>query len=240
MSCSDEDANGAQGSEPSGCEAPGASLRPLPKSIAGIPVPDSKLAQAAAALVFSASPELLYNHCMRTYVFAGLLLGTMDTKFDQELAFVGSALHDLGLLDAFMSPTERFEIDGADAAMKFMNDWCVPRERAEIVWDAIALHTNMGIATRKAPEIAAVSLGAAMDAGGLGLEKLQPASVAEVILTFPRLGFKEDAVQRMTALCEKKPFAQLLHPFAEVGRRHIPNFALPTIEDLILGAPFAE
>lgn len=44
----------------------------------------------------------------------------------------------------------------------------------------------------------------------------------------------------MIAQCEKKPLAQVLHPFADVGRRHIPGFVSPTIEDLMLTAPFPE
>lgn len=180
-------------------DAPPASL---PKSVAGIDIPDSTLARAAASLVHSASREHLYNHCMRTYVFAALLFEKMNRPFDRELAFVGSALHDLGLLDAFMSPTERFELDGADAARKFLKDHNVPDDRAEIVWDAIALHTNVSIAARKAPEIAMVSLGAVMDAAGARLDQLSPQDVDAVVAAFPRLGFKAAAIQTMIALCE--------------------------------------
>jgi HD domain len=223
-----------------GMGAAGGPPASLPKSVAGIEIPDSSLARAAASLVYSAAPEQLYNHCMRTYVFAALLFEKMSRPFDRELAFVGSALHDLGLLDAFMSPTERFELDSADAARKFLQDHDVPSDRAELVWDAIALHTNVSIAARKAPEIAMVSLGAVMDAAGASLDQLSPQAVEEVIAAFPRLGFKAAAIQTMIALCEKKPDAQLLHPFADVGRRHIPGFVSPTIEDLMLGSPFAE
>lgn len=46
--------------------------------------------------------------------------------------------------------------------MKFMQEHGVPQGCAEVVWDAIALHTNAAIAERKAKEIAMVSLRAAM------------------------------------------------------------------------------
>ncbi len=139
-----------------------------------------------------------------------------------------------------MSPGERFELDGADAAMDFMQAHGVPQARAEVVWDAIALHTSAAIAERKAPEIAMVALGASMDAAGRNLDQLAAADVESVLDAFPRLGFKQAAIQTMTSLCEKKPLAQVLHPFAEVGRRHIPNFVSPTVEDLMLAAPFSE
>jgi hypothetical protein len=212
----------------------------LPASVAGVAIPDSRLARAAATLAHTASPQHLYNHVMRTYVFAALLFDQRGARYDRELAFVGCALHDLGLLDAYMSPNERFEIDGADAARRFMDEWHVAASRAEVVWDAIALHTSSGIAVRKAPEIAMVSLGASMDAAGLNLDQIPPTAVEDVLTAFPRLGFKQAAIQTIISLCQRKPLAQLLHPFAEVGRRHIPDFAVPTIEDLMLAAPFTE
>jgi hypothetical protein len=178
---------------------------------------------------------------MRSYVFGGLYFRNAGETYDAELAFVGTVLHDLGLLEPFMSPAERFELDGADAAMRLLNDWAVaPPERAEIVWDAIALHMQVSIASRKRPEIALVSIGAVMDASGLNLDALSPDDVAAVLEAFPRIGFKQNAVETMTRLCEQKPIGQLLHPFADVGRRHIVGFSLPTIEDLMLAAPFAE
>jgi hypothetical protein len=238
QSCADSDAGG------SNCSAPdGAKTDPnfaLPPPVAGIEFPDTKLTRAAAQLAFGASPEVLFNHCMRTYVFAALYFRGMGKTFDAELAFVGSILHDLGLVDAFMSPAERFELDGADAAMKLLTEWATPPDRAERVWDAIALHTNVAIASRKAPEIAMVSLGAVMDAAGLNLNALAVSDVEAVVTAFPRLGFKQAAVATMIHLCEKKPLGQLLHPFADVGRRHLPGFSSPTIEDLMLAAPFSE
>jgi hypothetical protein len=212
----------------------------LPAPVAGVEFPDTALTRAAAELAFGASPQVLYNHCMRTYVFAALHFRGLGKTFDAELAFVGCVLHDLGLVDAFMSPAERFELDGADAAMKLMTELATPPDRAERVWDAIALHTSVSIASRKAPEIAMVSLGAVMDAAGLNLNVLASADVDAVLAAFPRLGFKQAAVETMIHLCEKKPLGQLLHPFADVGRRHLPGFTSPTIEDLMLAAPFSE
>lgn len=79
-----------------------------------------------------------------------------------------------------------------------------------------------------------------MDAAGRNVDQLAAADVERVLDVFPRLGFKHAAVQTMISLCEKKPLAQVLHPFADVGRRHIPDFVSPTIEDLMLAAPFSE
>ena len=212
----------------------------LPKRIAVIRIPDTRLSQAAADLALTASPETLYNHCLRTYLFAALSFRRSGARYDEELVFVAAALHDLGLVDAFMTPNQRFEVDGADAALRFLERWRVPARWAEKVWDAIALHTSVGIVTRKPPEISGVSIGAAIDATGLGLADLAPADVAEVLAAFPRLGFKQSALASIVSYCEKKPQTLLLHPWESVARRQIPNLPLPFLEDLILGAPFPE
>jgi hypothetical protein len=212
----------------------------LPLSVAGVPIPDSRLARSAATLAHTASPAHLFQHVMRTYLFACLLFDRRGATYDRELVFVGCALHDLGLVEDYMSPTERFEVDGADAAQRFMERWHVPRRRAELVWDAIALHGIPGIATRKAPEIAMVCLGAAMDATGLNLDQIPQTAIDAVLDAFPRSGVKQAMIETILSLCQNKPNAQRLHPFAEVGRRHLPDFTVPTVEDLILAAPFAE
>jgi hypothetical protein len=53
---------------------------------------------------------------MRTFLFGALALKRNGLAFDADEAFVAAALHDLGLLPAFASPAQSFEVDGADAA----------------------------------------------------------------------------------------------------------------------------
>ncbi|MEU3416111.1 hypothetical protein ABZ760_33530, partial [Streptomyces sp. NPDC006658] len=127
-----------------------------------------------------------------------------------------------------------------DAARRFLERLRVPAERVDVVWDAIALHTSMGIATRKRPEIALVAVGSGLDFTGNGLERIPSDAVADVLEAFPRLEFKKAALDTVLSLCRNKPMGELMHPFAEVGRRHLPGFPVPTVEDLLMSAPFAE
>ncbi len=203
-------------------------------------IPDGPVAREAMRLAREASSETLFNHVMRTYLYGVLLFERPGVRFDREMLFVACMLHDLGLVERYRSPAERFELDGADAAARFLRERRVSAERVDLVWDAIALHTNVSIAVRKRPEIAAVAAGAVLDVAGQGLDRVDPGAVAEVLAAYPRLGFKEDAVRTMVELCRTKPMAQFAHPFVEVGRRHIPGFAVPTIEDAVNAAPFAE
>jgi hypothetical protein len=68
-------------------------------------------------------------------------------------------------------------------------------EEMQLVWEAVALHSSADIASRMAPEIALVALGASADAVGVGLDQLAPADVAAILRAYPRLGFKEAALR---------------------------------------------
>jgi hypothetical protein len=52
---------------------------------------------------------------------------------DEEAAFCGAVLHDLGLVPAYLGEN-RFEVDGADAAREFCSKHQVSPERADLVW----------------------------------------------------------------------------------------------------------
>ena len=81
---------------------------------------------------------------MRSFAFghsAGLSQGA---KYDVEMLFLGSVLHDLGLVDRFVSEG-RFEVDGADAAAEFLSKLGYSDKKIAVIWDAIALHTPIGI-----------------------------------------------------------------------------------------------
>lgn len=219
----------------------GAKTLLLPPSVAGVRIPDSALARAAAELAWASFPEYLYNHCMRTFVFASLIYAKAGTKCDQEIIFIASILHDLGLVPQFMSPDERFDLDGANAAEKFLQKHAVPRERSDKVWEAIALHAGgTAVARRRGPEVAAVGLGAAIDVQGIGIADFSAEELREVLDTYPRLGLKQHFVQSIVELCRRKPAAQLGHFTAEIGRTHIRDFVCPTIESTIIAAPYAD
>jgi HD domain-containing protein len=110
--------------------------------ISGITIPDSKLAREAAELVRSYENELLFNHSVRVYVFGAMKGIRQKLKFDSELLYVAALFHDLGLVDHYHTETKRFEVDGADAAREFLRGHGIAEPKADLVWEAIALHTT--------------------------------------------------------------------------------------------------
>jgi hypothetical protein len=212
---------------------------PIPREVAGVELPDSKLARDATAYVRELSAQVVFNHVLRTYVFGSLLGRAMNLKFDAELFYLGAVFHDLGQTERFMGK-QRFEVDGADAAADFLRDKGVPKESIEVVWDAVALHTSRGIVHRKRPEIALVSAGAGADVVGFGIDQLPREAVAQVIAVFPRPGFKMAYQKVMAEIVVRKPETAAGNFLAGIGERHVAGYKAPNLCDLMNASPFAD
>ena len=143
----------------------------MSNSIPDVRIPDSKLAQAATQLIRDTEPPLLFHHSTRVYLFGALAGNRKNLKFDPELLYIGAMFHDIGLTKQYSSATERFEVDGANAARAFLKQHGVPETAMDVVWDAIALHTTPGIPKHKKPEVALVTAGVEMDVLGIDSAK---------------------------------------------------------------------
>jgi HD domain-containing protein len=201
------------------------------------------ICNAAVDLLKSSSPEFLCAHCLRTYIFGSLAVrGLGRAVVDEEAAFCAAVLHDLGLVPTYRGDN-RFEVDGADAARQFCLKHQVPPERADLVWEAIALHTSPGIATRLADEIALVHLGAGLDFLGLGLDQVPPQLVKEMHESYPRMNFKAEFRELLVAHCRHNPAAQVLTWTDDIARTAgctLQGQPIPTASQLMLAAPYDE
>ncbi|MGL4619992.1 MAG: HD domain-containing protein [Chroococcidiopsis sp.] len=202
-------------------------------------IPDSEICQKATRLVAQVSPTFLCNHCIRTFLF-GDLLGQRDgLKYDRELLYLSAVMHDLGLTERF-DGKQRFEVDGADAARAFVLEHGLSDEKAEVVWDAIALHTSLGIAERKQPEIALVHLGAGADVLGMRIADLPSEIVEQVVAAYPRLSFNLAMTELLVLQVTRKPRMAAFTWLAEVGRSCIHGFVSPNWNDMLNSSPFTE
>ncbi len=74
------------------------------------------MAREATELVRDTETPLLFHHSTRVYLFGALTGLRKGLQFDSELLYIGAMFHDMGLVDDYSSKTERFEVDGANAA----------------------------------------------------------------------------------------------------------------------------
>lgn len=162
------------------------------------------LADEAVAFAAEHLSAHVFGHSARSFLYArptarsrGLEAGT---DYDEELVFLVCLLHDLGM-SGIGDGDQRFELDGADVAQRFLRDRGVPGGRVDAVWTGIALHTSDGIAARVSPEAAVAQLGIGTDILGLGRAALPDDLVASAERSFPRhdLGYRfaEDLIARI-------------------------------------------
>jgi HD domain len=193
-------------------------------------VPDSKIAREATELARQEYPSFLFNHCMRTFWFADAIAAS-GSLFDREIVYVAAILHDLGVLEHY-DRGRRFEVDGAQAAREFLLGRTYPSDKADLVWDAIALHTSAGItAYWKAPEVVLVHLGAIADVVGAGVADLDPGFVRELIEEFPRLDFPNEWLRTLIEQVRRKPALACGTYLGHVGREHVPGFMCPSVAE---------
>ena len=158
----------------------------MASAIAGIQIPDSKMARDLTLLIRDKEPDLLFHHSTRVYLFGALTGQRKGLTYDPELLYVGAMFHDIGLTEGYRQSQLRFEVDGANAARDFLRNYGVPEASVELVWDAISLHTTPGIPEHKKPEVALVTAGVEMDVLGFAYDQFTQEQRDAVVAAHPR------------------------------------------------------
>lgn len=179
---------------------------PAAETGSGIQIPDSKLAREITDFIRDTESDLLFNHSSRVYLFGALAGRRRALNFDRELLYAGAMFHDIGLVPSYSSQSDRFEVDGANAARNFLRRHDIPQEDIDRVWTAIALHTTPGIPEHMHPVVALVTAGVEMDVLGIDYSSFADAERDAVVQAFPRTAnFKEDILQAFYDGIKHKP-----------------------------------
>ncbi|MEV0032578.1 nuclear transport factor 2 family protein [Nocardia sp. NPDC050793] len=210
----------------------------LPDFYTDFQLPETALAVAAFRFAEQAESAVVFHHSVRAFVYARVLAERRGlvaaADYDEELLFLGCVLHDLGLSEPG-NGDQRFEVDGADMAAAFLLEQGVEESRIETVWDAVALHTSVGIAGRKRPEIALTHAGTGADVIGLDRELLPADLVERVHAVLPRADIGYALTDAIVAQTIGKPGKATPMSFpGELLRRHLPVGAMPYWHDLLL------
>src|ERR1700742_1106926 len=193
--------------------------------ISGISIPDSKLANEITEFIHDTESTLLFNHSSRVYYFGALAGQRRGFKFDAELLYAGAMFHDIGLVPAYSSDTDRFEVDGANAARDFLSRHNISEQDVDHVWTAIALHTTPGIPQYMHPVVALVTAGVEMDVLGLTYPQYSDEVRNAVVTEYPRTpNFKEEIIQAFYDGIHKKPETTFGNVKADVLADKDPGF----------------
>ena len=207
--------------------------------IAGVSVPDGPLITAVIDHVQRLSEPYLFNHAMRSWLFAEAIGRIKGIDYDSEVVAIGTILHDIGLTASVSGPN-RFEVNGADAALSFIKGRGLSDRQTQLIWDLVALNSTPSLALHKEPEVAVGTMGIGLDYGGFGVEALPAADVERILGAFPRLRMKQQFAETCCRLVTAKPETSHDNFLRDFGERFVPGYKALSTVDLLMNAPFDE
>ncbi|MGO4739896.1 hypothetical protein AB4099_25335 [Bosea sp. 2KB_26] len=207
--------------------------------LAGVSVPDTELVASALAYARRACEPYLYNHVVRSWLFAALLGQLRNIHHDEEVVAVGTLLHDVTLNERFNGP-RRFEVEGADLARGFARQSGLDERRAQLIWDSVALNSTPSIGLYKEAEVALCTAGICLDVVGLQYDALPPDEVQQILLAYPRLGMKRLMTQCFCHIARTRPETSYDNFVRDFGERLVAGYRAPSSVDFVERAPFDE
>jgi hypothetical protein len=201
-----------------------AAANPMPKTIAGIDIPDSYVARQALQQARDVEDPQILRHSIRSFVFAELIAKARGIPHDRELVYVAAILHDIGLSPQFSTPHRRFEVDSAEMAKQLLALNEVPADKVRIVWDAITLHSIYSIARFKEAEVNLVSAGVVTDVGAAFASLLSQSAIEEIFAALPRTGFNDAFLAQLSDYAKRKPDVVAGTFVEDVAARVVPGY----------------
>jgi hypothetical protein len=204
------------------------------QTIAGIAIPDTPLVRATTEFIRDVEDDLLFDHSRRVFLFGALQGRRRGLDPDLELLYVGAMFHDVGLTQQYRDSMLRFEIDGANAAEKFLRDRGYDDSVVRKVWLSIALHTTPDVPEFLDPEIALVTAGVETDVLGIGRDDLTEEARKAVTAAHPRPDFKRRILQAFTDGNRHRPRSTFGNVNADVLAHYDPAFIRDDFVEIIL------
>ena len=222
-------------------------MSPTPKSaviggktrvLGGITVVDSPLIGRAMDLARTHSEPFLFNHAVRSWLFAVRLGQLQGITHDAEVVAVGTLLHDLGLTSSFTGP-KRFEIEGADAARALAREQGFDDRRGQLIWDSVALNSTPSLGLYKEAEVALCTAGIGVEFG-FQYDRIPPNEMKGILDAFPRLEMKRCFTDSVCRIVTVKPETTYDNFAGDFGERFVPGYKRPSTVDFLMNAPFEE
>jgi HD domain-containing protein len=209
------------------------------RELAGVSVPDTPLVARAIEYAQAHSEPYLFNHVMRSWLFAEVLVQRSGTPCDAEVLAVATLLHDLGLTEAFDGPL-RFEVEGANAARAFARTEGLDERRTQLIWDSVALNSTPSICLHKETEAAMCVTGVGLDWGGWGYDSIAKDRMSAILAAFPRLEMKQRFTRAVCHLAQTRPETTYDNFARDFGERFVPGYRPVSLVDYLMNAPFDE
>jgi hypothetical protein len=207
--------------------------------VAGVSVPDTPIVDAALEYARQRCEPYLFNHVVRSWLFATRLGQLQNITHDAEVVAVGALLHDITLNERFAGP-RRFEVEAADLAGSFARESGVDQRRAQLIWDSVALNSTPSIGLYKEAEVALCTAGICLDVIGLQYDRIPSKEIDKIVAEFPRLGMKKRMTGCFCHIAKVKPELTYDNFVRDFGERFVVDYKAPSAVDFVEDAPFPE
>jgi HD superfamily phosphodiesterase len=187
----------------------------LPRSIAGIAVPQDRVSSKTWAWAQRRLPVYLLTHSVRAYLWAATLGSDEGLAFDPRILWPAALMHDVGLTQIPRN-TRCFEFQGAEIARRFLVREGMDRSDAERVGRAIELHMASSVTIDDGAESVLLDRATAIDVRGAEFERIESVR-AGVLRDLPRGSFDRLFLAAIRREVEVRPGCQSERLLRRVG-----------------------
>jgi len=167
--------------------------------------PQTPACAGARAIAAKYCSVALLNHCLRSYVWAAAYGSRESVPYDSELLYVGSLLHDIGLVPEFDSSVVGFDDASGHVAYVFATGAGWPETRRTQLVDVVLSHTWDEVDVDAYPEGFLLERSTSMDISGRYMDDFPAQFKAYVLGRLPRAGIAEEFLACFRDQAERKP-----------------------------------
>jgi hypothetical protein len=207
------------------------------RMLAGVMVPDTPLVDRAIGYARQKCEPYLFNHVVRSWLFAGRIGQLQNIEHDAEVVAVGTLLHDISL-DKNFTGLRRFEVEGADLARTLARQGGFDERRAQLIWDSVARNSTPLIGLYNEAEVALCAAGICLDVVGPQYKHISSIDVATIVAEFPRLGMKKRMTRCSCHIEEVSPETTYDNFARDFGERFVPGYKAPSSVDFVMNTAF--
>jgi HD domain len=186
-------------------------IAPLPRSIAGLPVPHDAVSAATWRWAQSSLPRYLLAHSVRSYCWGAEIALEEGWTFDAQVLWTAALFHDVGLT-RIPRNTMCFEVEGAEIARAFLEAHGMSPEAADRAAIAIILHMQPGVTLSDGVEAVLLDRATGIDVRGVDYDVIGRVR-SGVVRKHPRGAFDRHflrAIEREVGLRPSCQSARLL------------------------------
>ncbi|WP_321817656.1 MULTISPECIES: phosphohydrolase [unclassified Paraburkholderia] len=217
------------------------SARGVVGEVAGVRIPCTPVAIAAAECAHAALPPVLLGHASRVFVFAALNARRGGLACDEGTLYVSSMYANMGLSAAYAHSTARYELDSADAARGLLQRHGASVRDQDEAWLAIAMHTTPGIPARVSPLADVLAAAVRTDLVAERFDVYSGGERAGVLAAYPRgKGFEEELIGAIGRGVAHRPHTTFGTVSADVLERVDPDYCRVNYCGQILGSLWQE